>query len=578
VVGAVQYSDYPEAAKKLPRVGGYSAVDMEQVIALKPDLVVAWKSGNRNAHLDKLRALGIPVFINEPRRIDDVAKSLAQFGRLAGTDAAGEAAAKAFRARHAALVAKYSARPRLRLFYEAWNRPLMTINGEHLISDVIRLCGGDNVFAKLPVLAPTVDVESVLAAQPEVIVASGMGEGRPEWLDDWRQWTRLPAVARGNLFFIPPDLIQRHTRASSTAPSACAASSKRRGRGDEAPAGALLLAAGPALADEAGPLPASSSPASGRWLRCRPMPARCPAAGAWRRAEAQQRVIDRIEALEARGDKPCRAVEVVDTVQAAPISSKPARSGSITPSSGGPCRPAARPGCMTCGIASSAAPRAWWWPTATPPSSRPSSTRPTGVCANWRRPPGRRGRRRRALAQPAAARRFGAGGQPQRQGWLERRFRAPGRRPPRMDAADRRAGPAAQQTARPGPAPPGRHAGRPRPPLRRARRPRRNPAARGQRQRRGPDLPRLPPGAGHQLRRAGRGEGHRGPDQLYVVQRAWRLPAGKADALVADSRGPRSGGGLSGPGAPVQPGDRSACPARIRAERRRLAGWRPTRP
>ncbi|WP_442771033.1 helical backbone metal receptor, partial [Zoogloea ramigera] len=113
VVGAVQYSDYPEAAKKLPRVGGYSAVDMEQVIALKPDLVVAWQSGNRNAHLDQLRALGIPVFINEPRRIDDVAKSLAQFGRLAGTDAAGEAAAKAFRARHAALVAKYSARPRL---------------------------------------------------------------------------------------------------------------------------------------------------------------------------------------------------------------------------------------------------------------------------------------------------------------------------------------------------------------------------------------------------------------------------------------------------------------------------------
>ena len=185
--------------------------DPARVIALKPDLVVAWKSGNRNAHLDKLRALGVPVFINEPRRIDDVAKSLAQFGRLAGTGAAGEAAAKAFRARHAALAARYSGRPKLRLFYEAWNRPLMTINGEHLISDVIRLCGGDNVFAKLPMLAPTVDVESVLATQPEVIVASGMGEGRPEWLDDWRQWTKLPAVARGNLFFIPPDLIQRHT-------------------------------------------------------------------------------------------------------------------------------------------------------------------------------------------------------------------------------------------------------------------------------------------------------------------------------------------------------------------------------
>jgi len=211
VVGAVQYSDYPDAAKKIARVGGYTSVDMEKVAALKPDLVVAWKSGNRGAHLDKLRALGIPVFINEPRRIDDVARSIAQLGKLAGTDSAGEAAAQAFRKRHAALAAKYSARPPVRIFYEAWNRPLMTINGEHLISDVIRLCGGDNVFAKLPMLAPTIDAEAVLAAMPEVIVASGMGEGRPEWLDDWRKWTKLPAVAQGNLFFIPPDQIQRHT-------------------------------------------------------------------------------------------------------------------------------------------------------------------------------------------------------------------------------------------------------------------------------------------------------------------------------------------------------------------------------
>ncbi len=211
VVGAVQYSDYPEAAKKVARVGSYTAVDMEKVIALKPDLVVAWKSGNRDTHLDKLRALGIPVFVNEPRRIDDVARSLARLGRLAGSDAAGDAAAQAFRKRHAALAARYSARPPVRMFYEAWNRPLMTVNGEHLISDVIRLCAGDNVFAKLPVLAPVIDTEAVLATQPEVIVASGMGEARPEWLDDWRQWTKLPAVARGNLFFIPPDQIQRHT-------------------------------------------------------------------------------------------------------------------------------------------------------------------------------------------------------------------------------------------------------------------------------------------------------------------------------------------------------------------------------
>jgi len=211
VVGVVQYSDYPEAARKVARVGGYTSVDMEKVVALKPDLVVAWKSGNRDAHLDKLRGLGIPVFINEPRKIEDVARSLSQLGRLAGTETVADGAARAFRERHAALQAKYASRPRVRTFYEIWNRPLMTINGEHLISDVIRLCGGDNVFARLPVLAPTIDTEAVLAAAPEVIVASGMGEARPEWLDDWRQWTKLQAVSRGNLFFIPPDQIQRHT-------------------------------------------------------------------------------------------------------------------------------------------------------------------------------------------------------------------------------------------------------------------------------------------------------------------------------------------------------------------------------
>jgi len=87
----------------------------------------------------------------------------------------------------------------------------MTVGRQQIISDVIRLCGGDNVFGQLETMAPTVTVEAVIAANPEAIVASGMGEARPEWLDDWLRWTTITAVARGNLFFVPPDLIQRHT-------------------------------------------------------------------------------------------------------------------------------------------------------------------------------------------------------------------------------------------------------------------------------------------------------------------------------------------------------------------------------
>jgi iron complex transport system substrate-binding protein len=211
VVGVVAYSDYPPAARALPQVGGYSNVDMEAIAALHPDLVVAWKSGNRDANLDRLAALGIPVFVSEPRRLDDVARSLEIFGRLGGNERGGQVAADAFRARKAALAARYRARPAVRTFYQIWDKPLMTINGEHLISDVMRLCGGENVFAALPQLAPTVGVEAVLAANPEVVVASGMGEARPEWLDQWRRWPGLAAAASGNLYFVPPELIQRHT-------------------------------------------------------------------------------------------------------------------------------------------------------------------------------------------------------------------------------------------------------------------------------------------------------------------------------------------------------------------------------
>ena len=211
VVGVVAYSDYPPAARALPQVGGYSNVDMEAIAALRPDLVVAWKSGNRDANLDRLAALGIPVFVSEPRRLDDVARSLEIFGRLGGNERGGQVAADAFRARKAALAARYRGRPAVRTFYQIWDKPLMTINGEHLISDVMRLCGGENVFAALPQLAPTVGVEAVLAANPEVVVASGMGEARPEWLDQWRRWPGLAAAASGNLYFVPPELIQRHT-------------------------------------------------------------------------------------------------------------------------------------------------------------------------------------------------------------------------------------------------------------------------------------------------------------------------------------------------------------------------------
>ena len=209
--GTVEYSDYPEAAKKLPRVGGYSRFDIEAVAALKPDLIVAWQSGNSAAHVGKLRVLGFPLYISQPNRIDDVASEVQRLGILAGTSKVGNAAARQFREHLAGLQQRYAQRPRVRTFYQIWKQPLMTIGARQIISAVVSLCGGENVFAGLETFAPTVTVEAVVAANPEAIVASGMGESRPEWLDDWKRWTSITAVARDNLFFVPPELIQRHT-------------------------------------------------------------------------------------------------------------------------------------------------------------------------------------------------------------------------------------------------------------------------------------------------------------------------------------------------------------------------------
>lgn len=209
IVGAVEYSNYPQAAKRIPRIGNNLQLDLERILALKPDLIVVWLHGNAQRQLDKLMQLGIPVFYNEPHRLGDIARSIEQFGRLAGTEAVASRAAQDFAAREAELRERYAGRSPVRVFYQIWQRPLMTINGEHLISDVIRLCGGQNVFADLKPLVPVISTEAVLEANPEAIVTAIIDARAQDGLDGWKKWPRLMATARGNYFFIPTDLISR---------------------------------------------------------------------------------------------------------------------------------------------------------------------------------------------------------------------------------------------------------------------------------------------------------------------------------------------------------------------------------
>jgi iron complex transport system substrate-binding protein len=211
LVGAVSYSDYPPAARDIPRVGDYQAWSLESIVARRPDLVLMWGSASAASDLPALERLGIPVFVSEPRRLSDIPRALRAIGTLAGTSEIAEREARTFEQELARLHREYGRSQPLAVFYEIWNRPLQTLNGEHFISDVISLCGGRNVFADAAPLAPLVNVEAVLQSDPEVILASGMDAARPEWLDSWRAFPHLRAVRAQALFFIHPDLLQRPT-------------------------------------------------------------------------------------------------------------------------------------------------------------------------------------------------------------------------------------------------------------------------------------------------------------------------------------------------------------------------------
>ena len=205
VVGVVEHSDFPPQAAQLPRVGSEAAIDLEALIALRPDLVVAWPNAGSRRALERLDALALPVFRSEPRELDQIAATLERLGVLAGSEVPARRAAQAFRDRVRGLQARYSGRRSVRVFYQVWDRPLVTVNGEHIISKVMQLCGGENVFARLPLIAPEIDREAVVRADPELIVSSGAS------LEGWRSLSGISAVKYDRLYTIAPELLQRHT-------------------------------------------------------------------------------------------------------------------------------------------------------------------------------------------------------------------------------------------------------------------------------------------------------------------------------------------------------------------------------
>jgi len=210
LVGVARFSDFPPAARDIPRVGDAARVDFERIVALKPDLVLAWKSGNSAADVARLESLGYPAFVSEPARLADIPRLLRGIGTLAGTLPAAGNAAQEFEREITALRGRYAQARKVRVFYQIWHRPLLTVNGAHMISDVIALCGGENVFADVNQLTPSVTLEAVIAAKPEVILGGGSAGGEREFAAWWRA-SSVPLLRELPAYYINPDHIQRQT-------------------------------------------------------------------------------------------------------------------------------------------------------------------------------------------------------------------------------------------------------------------------------------------------------------------------------------------------------------------------------
>ncbi|ODU89618.1 MAG: cobalamin-binding protein [Thiobacillus sp. 65-69] len=208
VVGVDSASDYPAAARALPRVGDTSRIRFERILALKPDLIVAWVGGNRAADVYGIAQLGIPVLNTEATRLGDVARLLRLIGEATGHAQVGIRAARTYDERLAALKQRYARSVRIPVFYQIWDRPLMSVGGVHWIDEALAVCGARNIFHDLLAVAPVVSREAVLRRQPQLIVG---GSDAPGVRATWEAFDSLPAVRHGAFVQIDADRLHRAT-------------------------------------------------------------------------------------------------------------------------------------------------------------------------------------------------------------------------------------------------------------------------------------------------------------------------------------------------------------------------------
>lgn len=230
LVGVVNFTDYPVQAEKLPHVGDAFAVNPEAILGLRPDLVLSWDGGTPPETSERLAALGLNVVSIKVRTLADVAAALERIGQLLGQEQEGKAAAAAYQQRLAALAARYRGAKPLRVMYQIEANPAFTINRQSPISEVINLCGGVNVFAGLSQIAAPVTKESVLAANPDVVIYGEQDMGE-EIRHYWAAFPQAKAQRNHNLYSVNASLLGRYSqRMLDGAEQLCTALQTARGK------------------------------------------------------------------------------------------------------------------------------------------------------------------------------------------------------------------------------------------------------------------------------------------------------------------------------------------------------------
>ncbi|MBU1392505.1 MAG: cobalamin-binding protein [Gammaproteobacteria bacterium] len=209
IVATTDYADYPEAAKKIPRIGGYYGIQMERVMELNPDLIVVWDSGNKAEDINQLRTLGFNLYGSDPKTLEGIAKELEELGQLTGHVEEASKAAAAYRAELIRLRVENAKKSEPKVFYQLWSTPLMTVSKNSWIQQIISVCHGQNVFYDAASDYPQVSLENVLLTLPEVILQSEE-EGNVKGVD-WSQWPEIPAVKNQHIYQLNADLLHRAT-------------------------------------------------------------------------------------------------------------------------------------------------------------------------------------------------------------------------------------------------------------------------------------------------------------------------------------------------------------------------------